>query len=66
MKLLITRNVGNIRKYMSKYSEPELFQTFNRLARIYLESYPEDKEAVERFMRWAHNQYGYVYGKSDR
>jgi hypothetical protein len=50
---------------MTKYSETELFQTFMRLANIYLESYPDDRASVERFMRWAHHQYGYMYGKSD-
>lgn len=50
---------------MSKYSEQEMFQTFLRLARIYLESYPDDKENLERFLRWAHHQYGYIYGKSE-
>ena len=44
------------------YTEPEIFETFNRLARLYLESYPEDREELERFLRWAHIQYGYQYG----
>jgi hypothetical protein len=43
------------------YTEPQLFETFDRLAKIYLESYPEDREALERFLRWAHIQYGYKY-----
>ncbi len=42
--------------------QPEVFQTINRLARLYLESYPEDCEGLERFLRWAHVQYGYQYG----
>jgi hypothetical protein len=44
---------------MDKYSEPEMFQAFNRLIRIYLESYPDDKEALTRFMQWSHIVYGY-------
>ena len=42
------------------YTEPQLFETLNRLARIYLESYPNDRTELERFLRWAHLQYGYV------
>jgi hypothetical protein len=44
------------------YTEPQLFETFNRLVKIYLESYPEDREGLERFLCWAHTQYGYKYG----
>jgi hypothetical protein len=44
------------------YTEPEVFVTINRLARLYLESYPEDRKGLERFLRWAHVQYGYQYG----
>jgi hypothetical protein len=44
------------------YTEPEIFETLNRLVRIYLESYPEDQENLERFLRWAYEQYGYRYG----
>ena len=46
------------------YTEPQMFETFDRLVTIYLESYPDDKEQLERFLRWAHSQYGYQYGKS--
>ena len=46
---------------MSKYTEPEMFQAFDRLVRIYLESYPDDKEELLRFMRWAYAQYGYNF-----
>ena len=49
---------------MSKYTEPEMFQVFSRLVKIYLESYPDDQEGLDRFLRWAHSQYGYTYGKS--
>lgn len=41
------------------YSETQLFEVLRRLMRIYLESYPDDREAVDRFVRWAHSQYGY-------
>ena len=46
------------------YTEPEIFGIVNRLVKIYLESYPEDQEGLERFLRWAHSQYGYKYGNS--
>ena len=49
---------------MSSYTEHQMFETFDRLVRIYLESYPNDTESLVRFMRWAHNQYGYTYGQS--
>jgi len=45
------------------YTEPQIFETFNRLVKIYLESYPEDREGLERFLRWAHSQYGYTLDK---
>ena len=45
------------------YTEPQIFETFNRLVKIYLESYPEDREGLERFLRWAHSQYGYTFDK---
>ena len=44
------------------YTEPQLFETLARLVRVYVESYPDDREGLERFLRWAHAQYGYVYG----
>jgi len=31
---------------------------------VYLESYPDDRKGLERFLRWAHLQYGYQYGNS--
>ena len=46
------------------YTEHEVFEIINRLSRIYLESYPDDREGLERFLRWAHSQYGYKYGQS--
>lgn len=48
---------------MTKYTEPEIFEIINRLARIYIESYPNDRDSLDRFLRWAHTQYGYQYGK---
>lgn len=44
-----------------QYSEPEMFEALRRMTRIYLESYPEDREGLERFLRWAHTQFGYIY-----
>jgi hypothetical protein len=44
-----------------KYTETEMFESLRRMTRIYLESYPEDREGLERFLRWAHTQYGYTY-----
>ena len=41
------------------YTEPEMMEIFGRLAKIYLESYPADKESIERFGRWVYAQYGY-------
>jgi len=46
---------------MTKYTDKEMFEVFQRLARIYLESYPDDKTEIERFLRWSYHQYGYVY-----
>jgi hypothetical protein len=46
------------------YTEPQIFETLNRLVKIYLESYPDDRAGLERFLRWAHAQYGYKYGNS--
>jgi len=49
---------------MTKYTDKELFEIFRRLAKIYLESYPDDSESLERFLKWSHNQYGYHYDDS--
>jgi hypothetical protein len=46
------------------YTEPEMLTTVQRLIRIYLESYPDDKESLERFLTWALSQYGYKHGNS--
>ena len=43
------------------YTETQMFATFDRLVKIYMESYPADREALERFLRWAYHQYGYKY-----
>ena len=57
---MITAAFGN----MGNYTEPQMFETVGRLARIYLESYPDDREGLERFLRWAYTQYGYNYGST--
>lgn len=44
-----------------KFTEQQTFDLIRRLQRIYLESFPEDKESVEKFVRWAHRQFGYEY-----
>jgi hypothetical protein len=49
---------------MATYTEPEMLENLNRLVKFYLESWPDDREQLEQFLRWAHNQYGYVYGQS--
>jgi hypothetical protein len=49
---------------MPHYTELEMFQTLDRLVRIYLESWPNDQPQLERFLRWAHHQYGYEHGKT--
>jgi hypothetical protein len=41
-----------------------MFEVFRRLMRIYLESYPQDTDSLERFLKWSHNQYGYIYDQS--
>jgi hypothetical protein len=46
------------------YTEPQLFENLTRMVKIYLESYPEDQQGLERFLRWTHTQYGYRYGNS--
>lgn len=46
------------------YTEPQVFEMLNRMVRIYVESYPNDRDALERFLRWACSQYGYTYGQS--
>lgn len=43
------------------YTESQMFDTIVRLAKLYMESYPDDKDGMERFLRWAHVQYGYEH-----
>ncbi len=43
------------------YTEPQVFEMLTRMVQIFVESYPNDTEALERFLRWAHAQYGYNY-----
>lgn len=45
-------------------TEREMFEHIRRMAAIYLESWPEDREGLERFLRWAYRQYGYAYEQS--
>lgn len=47
-----------------KYSEPQLIDLMKRMIAIYLESYPDDKEELERFQRWVLQQWGYKDGQS--
>lgn len=47
-----------------KYSETELINLMKRMIAIYLESYPDDKEGLERFQRWMLQQWGYRDGQS--
>jgi len=44
-----------------KYSETEMFEALRRMVRIYSESFPDDREGLERFLKWAHTQFGYTY-----
>lgn len=44
-----------------KYNENQVFELMRRLVRIYLESFPEKRDDVEHFCRWAHKQFGYEH-----
>jgi len=46
------------------FKETDLIALIKRMANIYLESYPDDREAIERFVRWVLQQWGYKDGKS--
>jgi len=46
------------------YTEPQMLETVQRLIRIYLESYPNDREGLARFQQWLFTQYGYDHGRS--
>lgn len=47
-----------------KYSETQLIDLIKRMVEIYLESYPADKEELERFRAWVLGQWGYRDGQS--
>lgn len=47
-----------------KYTEPELIDLMKRMMVIYLESYPDDKEVLQRFQTWVLRQWGYRDGQS--
>jgi hypothetical protein len=44
-----------------KYTETQLFANMRKLRDLYLESFPDDSTQVERFLKWAHTQFGYEY-----
>lgn len=46
------------------YKEPELIKLIKRMIALYLESYPDDKEQLERFQRWVLKAWGYQDGQS--
>jgi len=46
------------------FKETDLIDLIKRMANIYLESYPEDREQIERFIRWILKQWGYKDGQS--
>jgi hypothetical protein len=46
------------------YKEPEMIQLVRRMIALYLESYPDDREQLERFQRWVLKAWGYEDGQS--
>lgn len=46
------------------FKEPELIKLIKRMVAMYLESYPDDREQLERFLRWVLNAWGYRDGDS--
>lgn len=46
------------------FKEPELIALIKRMVRIYLESYPDDRESLERFLKWVLKAWGYNDGDS--
>ena len=46
------------------FKEPELIGLIRRMINIYLESYPDDREQMERFLCWVLKAWGYEDGKS--
>lgn len=45
-------------------TEDQMIQTLRRMVAIYMESYPDDREQIERFLRWALHAWGYQDGQS--
>lgn len=46
------------------FKETDLIALIKRMSNIYLESYPDDREQIERFVRWVLQQWGYKDGQS--
>ena len=46
------------------FKEPELIGLIKRMIAMYLESYPDDREQLERFQRWVLKAWGYTDGQS--
>jgi hypothetical protein len=46
------------------FKEPELIALVRRMIALYLESYPDDREQLERFQRWVLKAWGYNDGQS--
>jgi hypothetical protein len=46
------------------FKEPELISLIKRMIGIYLESYPDDREQLERFQTWVLKAWGYKDGQS--
>jgi hypothetical protein len=46
------------------FKEPELIALIRRMINIYLESYPDDREQLERFLQWVLKAWGYEDGQS--
>jgi hypothetical protein len=45
-------------------TESQMIEHLRRMTAIYLESYPDDRESIERFMRWTLKAWGYEDGQS--
>jgi hypothetical protein len=46
------------------FKEPELIGLIKRMIAMYIVSYPDDKEQLERFQRWVLKAWGYEDGQS--
>jgi len=46
------------------FKEPEMISAIKRMVAVYLESYPNDREVIERFQRWIFHIWGYKDGDS--